>query len=164
VAGPAGDQPLDAADRGRATDGASVRELGAEDTTSAWLVLGELRPALDSLEGFTAELVRLRDGHGYRLVGAFEGETLAAVAGFHLARNLAWGLYLYVDDLVTREACRRRGHGTRLLAWLEAEARRLGCRELHLDSGLQRTGAHAFYAAHGLEQSSLHFRTTSPGR
>lgn len=141
-----------------------MRELGAEDTTSAWVVLRELRPALDSLEGFTAELVRLRDGHGYRLVGSFDGEVLAAVAGFRLARNLAWGRYLYVDDLVTREACRRRGHGRRLLAWLEAEARRLGCGEMHLDSRFERTGAHAFYAAAGLEQPALHFRTRAPGR
>ena len=129
-----------------------------------WAVLRELRPAFDSLEGFTAELVRLRDEQGYRLVGSLEGETLAAVAGFRTARNLAWGLHLYVDDLVTCEGYRRRGHAGRLLGWLEAEARRLGCRELHLDSRLVRTEAHAFYAAAGLEQAALHFRTTSPGR
>ena len=159
MAGSTDDERFTAPARGAEAGGTAVRELGAEDTTSAWAVLRELRPALDSLEGFASELVRLRDGQGYRLVGSFDGDRLAAVAGFRLARNLGWGRHLYVDDLVAREACRRRGHAGRLLAWLEAEARRLGCDELHLDSGLQRTDAHAFYAAAGLEQPALHFRT-----
>ena len=41
---------------------------------------------------------------------------------------LAWGHYLYVDDLSTVPAARGRGHADLLLAWVVDEGRRLGCR------------------------------------
>ena len=83
-----------------------------------------------------AEFVRLVDEvqrpQGYRLVGAFDAEepAAAAVAGFRTGNNLAWGHFLYVDDIATRPEFRRRGLGTALLVWLAREAARLGCEEL----------------------------------
>jgi GNAT superfamily N-acetyltransferase len=97
---------------------------------------------------------------GYRLAGAFEdGPEAVAVAGFRLAHNLAWGRHVYVDDLSTLPAARRRGHARALLDWLAGEARRLGCAELHLDSGVgpQRADAHRLYLNAGLTITSHHF-------
>jgi GNAT superfamily N-acetyltransferase len=70
------------------------------------------------------------------------------VAGFRTGHNLAWGHYLYVDDLSTRPDARRRGHGRALLE----EAKRLGCDQFHLDSGvgLDRADAHRLYLNAGL--------------
>jgi GNAT superfamily N-acetyltransferase len=62
-----------------------------------------------------------------------------------------------VDDLITAEAARGRGFGTRIMKWLLAEARRLGCDEFHLDSGHQRLAAHGVYHAAGLRITSHHF-------
>jgi GNAT superfamily N-acetyltransferase len=64
-----------------------------------------------------------------------------------------------VDDLVTREALRGRGHADAVMAWVEDEARRAGCGQLHLDSGLgpDRADAHRFYFRHGLTIVSHHF-------
>jgi hypothetical protein len=47
----------------------------------------------------------------------------------------------------------------RLLEWLREEAERLGCEQLHLDSGVgaDRTDAHRLYFNAGLAISSLHF-------
>src|ERR1700736_600867 len=75
---------------------------------------------------------------GYRLVGVFQdGEVSAiAVAGFREVIALAWGRYLYVDDISTLAAERGAGHADRLMTWLENEAQRLGCEGLHLDSGV----------------------------
>ena len=81
----------------------------------------------------------------------------AAVAGFRILENLAWGRFLYVDDLVTRSDARSHGHGARLLRWLRRLARSEGCIELHLDSGVQRVDAHRFYEREGLRRSSYHF-------
>ena len=39
-------------------------------------------------------------------------------AGFRVAECLAWGRFLYVDDLVTVGSARFRGCGQRLLDWL----------------------------------------------
>src|SRR4051812_14187861 len=114
-----------------------IRELAEGETPRAALALLELRPH----RGPTGALVAQADAQraaGYRLVGSFEdGEDDAAgIAGFRLAENLAWGRHLYVDDLVTRPDRRGRGHGMALMRWLGVEARRAGCDELHLDSGV----------------------------
>jgi len=96
---------------------------------------------------------------GYRLVGAFEGDRCVAVTGFRLVRNLAWGDAVYVDDLSTLPEARGRGHGAALLEWCAAEARRLGCLELHLDSALgpEREDAHRLYFNQRLSIASYHF-------
>jgi GNAT superfamily N-acetyltransferase len=104
-------------------------------------------------------LDRIRRQHdaGYRLAFVeVEGEV-QAVAGYRISENLAWGRFLYVDDLVTRESERSRGHGRAIIEWLEDHARAHGCVELHLDSGLHRAAAHRFYLERGLDISSYHF-------
>lgn len=86
------------------------------------------------------------------------GEALA-VCGFRVGQNLAWGRHLYVDDLSTLPVARGRGLATALLAWVHAEAARLGCGEVHLESGVQaaRAAAHRLYFGQGYRISSYHF-------
>jgi GNAT superfamily N-acetyltransferase len=139
----------------------TLRELGPGETALAARTLLELRPGLGSAEALVHQIDERQRPAGYRLAGAFddgEGDA-AAVAGFRVNEFLAWGRHLYVDDLVTAAAHRGRGHADRLLAWLEAEARRTGCTQLHLDSGLgeDRRDAHRFYFRHGLRIASFHF-------
>jgi hypothetical protein len=44
-----------------------------------------------------------------------------------------------------------------VLDWLAGVAREEGCGSLHLDSGVQRHGAHRFYFRKGMSISSYHF-------
>lgn len=119
-------------------------------------VMRELRPHVPEAD-FVAR-VRRQQRDGYRLAWvADEAGTPAAVAGFRIGENLAWGRFLYVDDLVTRAEARSSGHGAALLRWLREHARARGCDSFHLDSGVQRTDAHRFYRREGLEATSLHF-------
>lgn len=140
-----------------------VRELGPGQTASAWAAMLELRPHIGTAGEFAARVDEVQRPQGYRLVASFEeGDAdAAAAAGFRVGDGLAWGHFMYVDDLVTREALRRRGHGAALLSWLRAEAERLGCEQLHLDSntGPERWDAHALYFAQGLRIVSHHFAT-----
>jgi GNAT superfamily N-acetyltransferase len=62
-----------------------------------------------------------------------------------------------VDDLVTADSERSKGHGKALLAWLRKLAVDEGCEVFHLDSGVQRKRAHAFYEREGMDLSSYHF-------
>lgn len=137
----------------------TVREIGVRETHLAYPALYELRPHLTSLESFVAKVNQLQRPEGYRLVGTFEDgiEEAVAVAGFRTGHNLAWGHFLYVDDLSTREAFRQRGHAAHIFRWLEREARRLGCDQFHLDSGVHRHDAHRFYLNRRLLISSHHF-------
>jgi GNAT superfamily N-acetyltransferase len=141
---------------------ADVRELGPGETAKGAAALLRLRPAYGDARALVARADAQRPD-GYRLVGSFEPgeEEAAAVAGFRVAQNLAWGRHLYVDDLITRADRRGRGHAWALMQWLDAEARRLGCGELHLDSGVgpERRSAHSLYFAHGMRIASYHFST-----
>lgn len=119
-------------------------------------VMRELRTGLENERAFV-EQVRRQAVHGYRLTALEGGGQVRALAGWRISENLAWGKFLYVDDLVTSDGERSRGHGGELLDWLVAEARREGCREFHLDSGVQRFAAHRFYLKHRMNITSHHF-------
>jgi GNAT superfamily N-acetyltransferase len=120
-----------------------------------------LRPHFADEAGFVERVDDVQRGEGYRLVGVFEDELAhaLAVAGFRVGHMLAWGRFLYVDDLSTLPEARRRGYGRQLLDWLGEEAKRLGCDQLHLDSGVgpDRIDAHRLYFNAGLAISSFHF-------
>ena len=88
-----------------------------------------------------------------------ERDEIVAAAGFRRDHSLAWGDYLYIDDLVTLQAYRGRGHASRLLRWVADEGQRLGCNQLHLDSGPQRHEAHRLYLTRGYHIAAYHFAT-----
>ena len=120
-------------------------------------VMRELRPHIAA--GDFLARVRAQEREGYRLAYVSDGQRPVAVAGFRLGLNLAWGRFLYVDDLVTLPAARSLGYGAALLTELHRHARELGCQELHLDSGVQRLDAHRFYEREGMTITSYHFTT-----
>ena len=138
-----------------------IREVVPPDTGSVFRAMRTLRDDLVDEESFVRQIDDAQRPEGYRLVGAFEdgGSAALAVAGFRTGRSLAWGHYLYVDDLSTLPEARRRGHGRALLDWLLEEGRRLGCDQLHLDSGvgLERADAHRLYLNAGMVIASHHF-------
>jgi GNAT superfamily N-acetyltransferase len=143
-----------------------VRELLPPDTGLGFAAMQALRTNLADEQAFVQQVDEVQRPEGYRLVGAFEedGTSAVAVAGFRTAHMLAWGHYLYVDDLSTLPEARRRGHGQQLLDWLAEEAERLGCDQLHLDSGveLDRADAHRLYLNAGLVISAHHFARYVP--
>ena len=146
-------------------DAFEVRELLPGETERCYEAMLELRPALGTRCEFVERVDRsLRPG-GYRLLASFAhgAGAASAAAGFRVGEALAWGRYVYVDDLSTVPSARRQGHAHALIEWLLAEARRLGAGQLHLDSGVgaERFDAHRFYHAHGLSITAHHFAATT---
>jgi hypothetical protein len=80
-----------------------IRELTPPDTALAFRALRELRPAWTDKSAF----VRYGPRYGH---------------------SLAWGHYLYIDDLSTLPAARGRGPARGLLDWLRNEAGRRAVR------------------------------------
>jgi GNAT superfamily N-acetyltransferase len=141
-----------------------VRTAFAEsdrDVARCHLVMAELRPHVDR-ESF-ARRVRRQRADGYRLLYLEVDGEVRSVAGFRVTECLAWGRFLYVDDLVTRETDRGRGYGRSLLERLRETARAEGCRELHLDSAVHRVDAHRFYGREGLTTVGYHFSVPIEG-
>ena len=136
-----------------------MANIGLAETPDAiakcYPVLSQLRPHLDR-EGFVEGVEHLMRS-GYHLA-YFEPENqIHAVAGFRLIENLAWGKYLYLDDLVTDENSRSRGYGRMLFDWLVEHARQNSCQQFHLDSGVMRYFAHKFYLNRGMIIGAHHF-------
>jgi GNAT superfamily N-acetyltransferase len=127
----------------------------AADVQACFPVMRHLRDLKDGASFLRS--VRSQQATGYRLAAASDGGDPVAVAGFRLGENLAWGRHLYLDDLVTLPDIRSRGYGTMLLDWLADFAESEGIRQIHLDSGTQRTEAHRFYRREGYQVSSFHF-------
>lgn len=129
-----------------------------QQINACYPVMRELRDHLKK-ETFVTR-VRDQQSSGYVLAFLEDDGTVAAVSGFRIGENLAWGRFLYVDDLVTAQRYRSHGYGSRLLAWLKEYAKQQHCDQLHLDSGVQRVDAHRFYLREGLPKTSFHFSTT----
>jgi len=125
------------------------------EIAACYPVMSELRPHIAEKQFLSR--IRGQQDAGYRLAYVQEAEAMVAVAGFRVAENLAWGRFLYVDDLVTLGSRRSRGYGAKLLSWLRDYAMQEGCLQLHLDSGVQRKEAHRFYEREGLGITGFHF-------
>jgi GNAT superfamily N-acetyltransferase len=125
------------------------------DIVRCYVVMVELRPHLEPA-AYVEQVVR-QQAEGYRLAFLEEAGMPQACAGYRISESLNWGRFMYVDDLATLSSARSRGFGAELLHWLEAEARAVGCKQLHLDSGVQRFSAHRFYLRERMDIIAHHF-------
>ena len=132
-----------------------IRVRGARGIERCIPVLLELRDHLSAEE--CRRRIRRQVSAGYRLAYLEARGGVQGVAGYRVVENLCCGKQMYLDDLVVRAGAQNRGYGGRLMEWLMAEARGLGCGELHLDSGVQRAGAHGFYFKHRFQIRYYHF-------
>lgn len=76
-----------------------VVEKSDTEIAACYPVMFELRPHITE-ESFVAK-VRTLEKLGYMLAYLKESGCPVAVTRFRLGENLAWGRFLYVDDLVT---------------------------------------------------------------
>lgn len=126
-----------------------------EAIRACFTVMRELRPHIVQ-ETFPQQVQALRS-EGYHLAYLRVEDDVVALAGFRFGKNLAWGRFLYVDDLVTLSNQRSKGYGKTLLTWLRQLAAEKGCDQLHLDTGVQRKEAQRFYQREGMTLASQHF-------
>ena len=133
-----------------------------DDIRRCYDVMHELRTHL-SMDEFVSQVRRQRDSQGYKLACLEDAGDMAAVTGFRFIEMLAWGRAMYVDDLVTAARARSKGYGGRLFDWLVELAKQEGCAQFHLDSGVQRHGAHRFYLQKRMDITSYHFAMNLTG-
>ena len=130
-----------------------VRELTTDaEIGSAYSLARQLRDRVRE-ETFLSE-VRRQATDGYRLYGGYEEGRLVALAGVRRSHTLSRGEHLFVDDLVTDERARGRGHGRTMLEWLGFQAAGQGIPRIYLDS---RAAAKGFY-----ERIGYTFLTSTP--
>jgi GNAT superfamily N-acetyltransferase len=138
----------------------TVTDPSGQIVEPEWLARAEyvhrqLRPELPA--DYPARLSAVfADGGRMSLI--VDGSAVVCVALWRVFENTHEGRRFYVDDLVSDEQRRSSGAGKLMFDWLEAEAKRLGCNVLVLDSGVQRQRAHRFYFREGMHIPSFCFR------
>ena len=128
-----------------------------EEIASTFDVMSQLRPQLQR-DQYVSTIRELRASDGLQLIALRDDGQVCAVATYRVMNMLYCGRLLYVDDLVTDERARSRGHGARLLSRLKEAGRALGCNQIQLISHVTREGAHRFYFREGLGIECFHFR------
>lgn len=118
-------------------------------------IIHELRPHLQEKD-FLNTINRLSQTTGFRLAYLID-EDIKAVAGYRISEWLHSGKYLEIEDLITKQTERSKGYGDHLFNWLAAEAKREGCRQLRLVSGVKRTDAHRLYFRKGMVHEANYF-------
>lgn len=142
--------------------GTALRHAEDEAALRAcWPVARQLRPHLASIDDYLARVQRMRQ-HSYRVLAAWHGTQVLALAGYRLQENLVYGRFLYVDDLVTGEDARGQGWGARLIAATRALAAQADCAHYVLDTAMANTAAQRFYARQGLANQATRFSAPVP--
>ena len=128
-----------------------------EDIMKCFGVMHALRPHLKQEE--FASLITGMMERGYRLIFIEENGKAVSASGYRYTEHLLWGRSIYVDDLSSLPQSRKKGYARLLLDYIVNEAKRNGCREVHLDSGANpgRYDAHRMYLKYGFNITSFHF-------
>jgi GNAT superfamily N-acetyltransferase len=132
------------------------------DVRRCWPVFQELRRNIATEEVFIDRWKRQRD-EGYQVVYIERDGEVLAVGGYRLLHSMAWGRYIYLDDLAALTVEHGTGLGTAILRYVQQEARRLGCEGVHLDTGYQRQRAHRAYLRNGFDLNSHHLQWKADG-
>jgi len=139
------------------TAGIELRHAdSAEELTSCFPVISVLRPGLKDVSDWIERASDMATA-GYRVLAAWEGTRVIAVAGYRIMVNLIHAQFLYVDDLVTLPDQRGRGLGAALLTELSAIGLDKGCQRLVLDTAAANTDARRFYKREGLIDAVVGF-------
>ncbi len=130
--------------------------VSQDELVACFPVISELRPFLKDAGEWCARVSAMQPA-GYRVLAAWEGERVLAVAGYRVMENLIHRRFLYVDDLVAAADTRGKGLGAALLQELSTVARREHCWRLVLDTAAANAAARRFYAREGLRDVVVGF-------
>jgi GNAT superfamily N-acetyltransferase len=89
--------------------------------------------------------LRAMAGEGAGVMQLVDADEVCAIAVWRTYLTTYCGRRFEIDDLVTAEHRRSKGHGATLMRALDAKARALSCDVVMLTSATWRTQAHRFY-------------------
>jgi ribosomal protein S18 acetylase RimI-like enzyme len=134
-----------------------VREAEPGDAQALEPLLEQLGyPA--STEAVAARLARLGASDADCVLVAEDDGHVVGLATLHVSESLAYDHPAARISMIVVDGARRRGGiGSRLVAELEAEARRRDCCLLYLTTAERRADARAFYRRLGFEETGRRF-------
>lgn len=132
-----------------------IRELGRDEMT-AILPLVQIWNARTTPEVLATRLEEML-ALGYRCIAADRDGALVGIAGFWYGCRFWCGRHIDLDNVIVDEAYRNQGIGQKMIAWIEDEARRLGCDSVGLDTYVGNTDSHRLYERLGYGKLGYHY-------
>lgn len=134
----------------------SIREIiSVEEMLAQFLLIKQLNKKLkkSDLKIMLNEML----ASGYRMIGAFDGNTCTGLSGFWISTKIYSGKYVELDNVVIDKNYRSKGIGKMLCHWVEKEAKRNGCETAMLDAYAENQAGHRFYFREGYIIRGFHF-------
>ncbi len=94
---------------------------------------------------------------GFQCLGAFEDDTLVAIAGFWIKTRYHTGKVIEPDGVFVEAPYRSQGIGAQMLAWIYQFAEQQGCLESELHCYTSNAAAHRFWMNQGYRIIAFHF-------
>lgn len=126
-----------------------------EDIKKCFPVIVQLRTDL-KIDEFVMR-VQQQQKTGYQLAFLTDKGKVISLAGFRFIENLFISKFVYIEDFITNSQNRSKGYGSQIFDWVVNYAKKNDCKELHLDSGVQRFDAHRFYLGKRMNITCHHF-------
>jgi GNAT superfamily N-acetyltransferase len=121
--------------------------------------MSQLRPHI-SREDFLPRVRRQIEAFDYGLIYLLDEGEVKGVAGIRFSEWLHGGMFLEIDDLVSKDGERSKGYGGKLFDWIVEHARSESCNHVRLLSGVQRFDAHRFYLRRRMNIEAHYFTLT----
>ncbi len=136
-----------------------IREIRVNDYSEVLLLWNnELGNRNINAENISARFEKMNKDKNYKtFVSLFENKVvgfITVVQTMALEHEIG---YLKINGLAVQENFQQKGIGTKLLKHAENYAKENGISRLLLNSGFQRTEAHAFYESKGFDKLSYCF-------
>lgn len=135
-----------------------IREMKTMDYPKVILLWNNELGVNVNLEQFTARIERMCKNSDYKtFVALLDNEVVGFITTVRtMALEFEIG-YLKINGLAVQKNLQNKGIGTKLLAYAEDYALKNGISYFILNSGFQRTDAHAFYECKGFDKKSYCF-------
>jgi len=135
------------------------RELESEtEVGQIFPLIQELNPDM-TREHFDETLPHMLT-HGYRCIGAFDGDTLMGVVAYWIHYQFWCGKFLEVDNLIVTDGARGTGLGKRLLRQVETKGHEEKCKIALAKVYAFNQDAHRFYFREGYRAPGQVFSKT----
>ena len=111
-----------------------------------------------SMEDIVAHYNRVKDDERYKtFVALLDGEAvgfISSVWSYEIGREVG---FMHIVGLAVKAEMQNKGIGTKLIRHIENYAIEKGINSIILNTGVQRTNAHAFYKGKGYDNHSWCF-------
>lgn len=123
-------------------------------------ILRNLYPHIPQEDDAFLFTIRKLQVEGYNLAYIEKDGIAASLVGFRVGENLAWGKYIFIDELATAPNYRHQGLASAIVDWLIDYAKTKKCSKVFLDFVMMDDKAKEWARQKGFKEYSTRYAIT----